>query len=155
MEENLINSSDDEILDQPNVNLNILVNFLKLFIIMIKFLQESSTIETISTFRQRPVRCPRTKYESLDYDVCENKLWEKEQISINSRFTIRKDLARWIVSLFIGILTALVGCIIAISIEEISLYKYSYLQQGESSNNFISSKIIFSLIKYLICSCEK
>lgn len=68
--------------------------------------------------------------QSLDYDVCENQLWEKELTRRKPRFTIRKDFARWIVSLFIGILTALVGCLIAISIEEISFFKYSHLQQG-------------------------
>jgi chloride channel 7 len=62
--------------------------------------------------------------------VCENQLWEKEQMSKEPHLKIKKDFARWIVSLFIGILTALVGCFIAISIEEISYFKYSWLQQG-------------------------
>lgn len=87
-------------------------------------------VESVPLFRSRAIR-PKSKYESLDYDVCENQLWEKETTR-NTQIKIRKDFARWVVSLFIGILTALVGCIIAISIEEISLVKYSYLQQGDS-----------------------
>lgn len=70
-------------------------------------------------------------FQSLDYDVCENELWEKEQITRKPRFSVRKDFARWVISLQVGILTALVGCFIAITIEEISFYKYDYLQKGK------------------------
>lgn len=69
--------------------------------------------------------------QSLDYDVCENELWNKEQISRKPRFSDKKDFARWIISLQVGVLTALVGCIIAIVIEEVSFYKYSYLTKGQ------------------------
>lgn len=71
--------------------------------------------------------------QSLDYDVCENILWVKEQEGQKNRFSIRKDFARWIISLLVGFLTALIGCFIAISIEEISYFKYSYLQKGKSN----------------------
>lgn len=81
-------------------------------------------------------------FQSLDYDVCENQLWEKEQISLKPRFAVRKDFARWIISLQIGILTALVGCFIAISIEEISLFKYSYLEQGNFNNLSVSYLLV-------------
>lgn len=47
------------------------------------------------------------------------------------RFKIRKDLDRWIISFYIGVLTALVGCFISISIEEISDFKYSFLQKSD------------------------
>lgn len=68
--------------------------------------------------------------QGLDYDICENQLWEKGQLNKPESFRTNKELARWIVSLLIGILTALVGCTIAILVEEISYYKYSWLQQG-------------------------
>jgi chloride channel 7 len=63
--------------------------------------------------------------------VSENSLWEAEQNARKPRFTVRKDFARWIISLQVGILTALVGCIISIVIEEVSYYKYSFLQKSE------------------------
>lgn len=68
--------------------------------------------------------------QSLDYDICENVLWEKEEITKKPRFKIRKDFDRWIISFYIGVLTAFVGCFIAISIEEISSFKYSALQES-------------------------
>lgn len=90
---------------------------------------QSAPDDVIPIFRARAIR-PQSKYEGLDYDICENTLWEKEQMSKEPHVQIKKDFARWIVSLFIGILTALVGCAIAISIEEVSFYKYSWLQKG-------------------------
>ncbi|CRL03045.1 CLUMA_CG016418, isoform A [Clunio marinus] len=87
----------------------------------------------LPTFRSRTTR-PKSKYESLDYDVCENELWEQEQISRKPRFTVRKDFARWIVSFWVGILTAGIGCIIAITIDVVSFYKYSFLQKAVKEN---------------------
>ncbi|KAL1498027.1 hypothetical protein ABEB36_008889 [Hypothenemus hampei] len=67
------------------------------------------------------------KYESLDYDTCENYLLLEEERKNGFKFLIRKNIARWFVFLLIGMLTALVACIIDISIEELSTVKYAKL----------------------------
>jgi chloride channel 7 len=65
---------------------------------------------------------------------------------VRDQITNRKDFARWIVSLIIGVLTALIGCFIAISIESIADIKYDYLKQGMShflSPTFLSIPFYF------------
>ncbi|XP_055619852.1 H(+)/Cl(-) exchange transporter 7 isoform X2 [Toxorhynchites rutilus septentrionalis] len=76
----------------------------------------------------------RNQQESLDYDVCENVLWQQEQRKIKPRFTVRKDFARWIVSMQIGVWTALVACGINIVIEVLSRIKYSFLKRTVDEN---------------------
>ncbi|CAG7629207.1 unnamed protein product [Allacma fusca] len=68
------------------------------------------------------------KYESLDYDVCENTLLIDEERTKGFRFIQRKDLYRWVIMIFIGVITALIACAIDITIEEISSIKYSTLK---------------------------
>ncbi|XP_055530683.1 H(+)/Cl(-) exchange transporter 7 isoform X2 [Wyeomyia smithii] len=72
--------------------------------------------------------------ESLDYDVCENVLWQAEHRKIEPWFTVRKDFARWIISLQIGVGTALVACGINIVIDQLSRIKYSFLKQTVDKN---------------------
>lgn len=67
------------------------------------------------------------KYESLDYDTCENYLMLEEEKKNGYKFLVRKNIARWFVFLLIGLFTALVACIIDISIEELSHIKYAKL----------------------------
>lgn len=43
------------------------------------------------------------------------------------KFLVRKNIARWFVFLLIGMFTALVACVIDISIEELSRIKYAKL----------------------------
>lgn len=50
----------------------------------------------------------RSLYESLDYDVCENKLWEKDQKRKESKLAVKKNFSRWIIFLLIGVLTGMV-----------------------------------------------
>ncbi|XP_037821319.1 H(+)/Cl(-) exchange transporter 7 [Lucilia sericata] len=74
-------------------------------------------------------------YESLDYDVCENVLFQKEQqLTSNTRFSIRKDILRWIIFIQIGIITALIACAIDIVIEELSARKYEFLKHSVDIN---------------------
>ncbi|XP_065368113.1 H(+)/Cl(-) exchange transporter 7 [Calliphora vicina] len=74
-------------------------------------------------------------YESLDYDVCENVLFQKEQqFTNNTRFSIRKDILRWIIFIQIGIITALIACVIDIVIEELSAIKYEFLKHTVDMN---------------------
>lgn len=79
-------------------------------------------------FRTNHAR-PKSIYESLDYDVCENVLWEKEQKAKESKLSVKKDVSRWFIFLLIGILTALVASTIDIVIEEVSLIKYGFLKK--------------------------
>ncbi|XP_055530682.1 H(+)/Cl(-) exchange transporter 7 isoform X1 [Wyeomyia smithii] len=76
----------------------------------------------------------KSQYESLDYDVCENVLWQAEHRKIEPWFTVRKDFARWIISLQIGVGTALVACGINIVIDQLSRIKYSFLKQTVDKN---------------------
>ncbi|XP_013097267.2 H(+)/Cl(-) exchange transporter 7 [Stomoxys calcitrans] len=77
----------------------------------------------------------RDIYESLDYDVCENVLFQKEQERIiSTRFSLRKDVLRWIIFIQIGIITALIACAIDIVIEELSARKYEFLKHSVDAN---------------------
>ncbi|CAG9773741.1 unnamed protein product [Ceutorhynchus assimilis] len=67
------------------------------------------------------------KFESLDYENCENYLLLDEERKKGFKFLVRKNIARWFVFLLIGMCTALVACIINISIEELSEIKYAKL----------------------------
>ncbi|KAF7265234.1 chloride channel protein 7 isoform X1 [Rhynchophorus ferrugineus] len=69
------------------------------------------------------------KYDSLDYDTCENHLLLEEERKKGYKFIVKKNLARWFVFLFIGAATGLLACIIDISIEEISEIKYAKLSK--------------------------
>ncbi|KAH1026132.1 H(+)/Cl(-) exchange transporter 7 [Dendroctonus ponderosae] len=69
------------------------------------------------------------KYESLDYDTCENYLLLDEERKKGFKFLVQKNIARWFVFLLIGMFTALVACIIDISIEELSEIKYAKLSK--------------------------
>lgn len=69
------------------------------------------------------------KYESLDYDTCENYLLLDEERQKGYKYIVRKNLARWFIFLLIGVVTALVACAIDISIEELSKIKYAALSK--------------------------
>lgn len=45
------------------------------------------------------------------------------------KFVVKKDLARWLIFMVIGVLTALIACFVNISIEELSKEKYKFLKQ--------------------------
>jgi chloride channel 7 len=62
--------------------------------------------------------------QSLDYDICENHLLLEEERTKGYKFVVKKNLARWMIFLLIGLLTALIACVIDITIEEVSSTKY-------------------------------
>ncbi|BET01426.1 Chloride channel [Nesidiocoris tenuis] len=70
------------------------------------------------------------KYESLDYDVCENKILLDEVRSSSNNFLVRKMLARWLIFFLIGVFTALVGVAIDIAIDKIATVKYGLIKQA-------------------------
>ncbi|KAK5640717.1 hypothetical protein RI129_009264 [Pyrocoelia pectoralis] len=69
------------------------------------------------------------KYESLDYDTCENHLLLDEERKKGTKYLIKKNLQRWLVFLLIGVCTALIACSIDISIEQLSQVKYATLSK--------------------------
>ncbi|XP_054261984.1 H(+)/Cl(-) exchange transporter 7-like [Macrosteles quadrilineatus] len=69
-----------------------------------------------------------SQFESLDYDICENKLLMNEAVVRGYAFVTHKSLARWLIFLMIGVCTAFVGIFINISIEQLSDIKYSTIK---------------------------
>nr|XP_022900441.1 H(+)/Cl(-) exchange transporter 7 [Onthophagus taurus] len=69
------------------------------------------------------------KYESLDYDICENHLLLDEEREKDDTYFMKRNVARWFIFLLIGMITALVACTIDISIEELSQIKYRSLSK--------------------------
>lgn len=90
-------------------------------------------------------------YESLDYDICENVLWQVDQKKVTSRFTLRKDIARWIIFIKIGIITACIACSIDIVIEEFSRLKYKFLKQSVD-NNVLNGNLYISYLYWILTS---
>uniref|UniRef100_A0A131YHF8 Chloride channel protein n=1 Tax=Rhipicephalus appendiculatus TaxID=34631 RepID=A0A131YHF8_RHIAP len=68
------------------------------------------------------------KYESLDYDTCENSLYVEEQRLTTFTAIRNTNWKRWLVTFIIGILTALTACAIDICIEVISELKFTLLK---------------------------
>lgn len=67
--------------------------------------------------------------QSLDYEVCENTLFQEEQRKRKrDRYSLRTHIIRWIIFILIGIITALIACTINIVIEELSELKYKFLK---------------------------
>ncbi|XP_058053621.1 H(+)/Cl(-) exchange transporter 7 [Anopheles bellator] len=97
-------------------------------------LNNDSDEENVPTFHTNRQPKEASQYESLDYDVCENELWKRDQIKIEPKFTVRKDFSRWVISLQIGVCTALVACCINIVIEELSRLKYGFLKRQVDVN---------------------
>ncbi|XP_045497724.1 H(+)/Cl(-) exchange transporter 7 [Colias croceus] len=70
------------------------------------------------------------KYESLDYDTCENHLLLDEERKRGYPYIVKKDIARWFIFLLIGVITALIAFTIDICIEEFSNIKYVQLKKS-------------------------
>ncbi|XP_045599780.1 H(+)/Cl(-) exchange transporter 7 isoform X2 [Procambarus clarkii] len=68
-------------------------------------------------------------YESLDYEICVNSAWLDEERTKGYTFVVKKDVARWLVVLLTAVLTALIACVIDITIESLSKFKYTWLKQ--------------------------
>ncbi|XP_074605465.1 chloride channel protein 7 [Brevipalpus obovatus] len=71
------------------------------------------------------------KYESLDYDQCENFYFLLEQRNQRKNLNIlrKKSVKRWFIVLLIGILTALTACAIVVAVDKLSYLKYTFLAQ--------------------------
>jgi len=84
--------------------------------------------------------------QSLDYDICENHLLLEEERTKGYKFIVKKNLARWMIFLLIGMLTALIACIIDITIEELSSVKYKSLKHC-----ILSIIVMSNLIPNQVC----
>uniref|UniRef100_A0A1B0DAB3 Uncharacterized protein n=1 Tax=Phlebotomus papatasi TaxID=29031 RepID=A0A1B0DAB3_PHLPP len=83
----------------------------------------------------RPERPPtKSIYESLDYEVIENCLWKEDRHKRPQNFEFWKDFFRWLIFISIGILTALVACLINILIDQFSDLKYNFLKHSVDGN---------------------
>ncbi|KAL5017921.1 hypothetical protein ScPMuIL_003643 [Solemya velum] len=67
-------------------------------------------------------------YESSDYDICENSLFLKEEKKYGTK-VVKKELARWLVMGLIGVITALVACLIDVMVQLTSKMKYDVIAQ--------------------------
>lgn len=70
-----------------------------------------------------------SKFESFDYDECENTLQRKDTRYTSGEKFVQMNLYRWVIMLIIGVLTALVAVGIDISIEELSSWKYKMIKR--------------------------
>ncbi|XP_013381142.1 H(+)/Cl(-) exchange transporter 7 [Lingula anatina] len=67
------------------------------------------------------------RFQTLDYDTCENELYQREEKSKGYRFLVKKNLARWLVMGLIGILTGIVASGIDYFIDLLSQLKYKLI----------------------------
>lgn len=67
-------------------------------------------------------------FQSLDYDQCENDLLVNEAERKGYQWEVRKEIFRWVISVFIGLITGLIAVTINIVIKILSGYKYSMLK---------------------------
>jgi hypothetical protein len=63
----------------------------------------------------------------LDYDKFNNEIQNKEETQRGYKFYVRKQMMRWIVMFFVGVLTGLIGVLIDVSVENLSDIKYSFI----------------------------
>jgi len=82
--------------------------------------------------------------QSLDYDTCENHLLLEEERTKGYKFVVKKNLARWLIFLLIGMLTALIACIIDITVEELSHIKFKSLKHCILYSNTIPAYCSYS-----------
>ncbi|XP_078237676.1 H(+)/Cl(-) exchange transporter 7 [Pogona vitticeps] len=85
------------------------------------------------------------KYESLDYDNCENQLFLEEEKRINHTAFRTVEIRRWVICAMIGILTGLVACFIDIVVEYLAGLKYE-LVKGNIDGFTETGRLSFSLL---------
>ncbi|XP_045214169.2 H(+)/Cl(-) exchange transporter 7-like isoform X2 [Mercenaria mercenaria] len=67
-------------------------------------------------------------YESLDYDVCENVIHQKDEVHRGTKWVIKREFARWAVMGMIGIITGLIASLIDVCVEYTSNLKFLYVK---------------------------
>lgn len=85
---------------------------------------QSSDLESI----QSSVGLLSQKYESLDYDVCENTLYLEEQKNLGHKTLFQRNVLRWVVIFLIAVLTAVTACTIVIVVDLLTGLKFKVLK---------------------------
>lgn len=67
-------------------------------------------------------------YESLDYDVCENSIYLKDEKRHSTRWLFKREIARWLIMAMIGITTGLIASLIDVCVEYSSTLKFRYIK---------------------------
>ncbi|XP_075755262.1 H(+)/Cl(-) exchange transporter 7 [Pelodiscus sinensis] len=70
------------------------------------------------------------RYESLDYDNCENQLFLEEERRIHHTAFRTVEIKRWVICGMIGILTGLVACFIDIVVEKLAGLKFRVVKDN-------------------------
>lgn len=68
-------------------------------------------------------------FQSLDYEVVENYVYRDEERKKGYPFVVKKNVVRWIIFFWIGVITAFIGIIIDLSIENIADLKFNHVKQ--------------------------
>jgi hypothetical protein len=69
----------------------------------------------------------------LNYDKINSMIDYKEELTqIRKKFVSKKQLARWVVMLIVGVLTALVAVVIDFIVEKVSSYKYLLIADSKN-----------------------
>ncbi|XP_025423930.1 H(+)/Cl(-) exchange transporter 7-like isoform X2 [Sipha flava] len=69
------------------------------------------------------------KYESLDYEIVENYVYRDEERKKGYQFVVKKNVVRWAIFFWIGVITAVIGVIIDLSIEIIADLKFGNVKE--------------------------
>lgn len=67
-------------------------------------------------------------YESLDYDICENVIYRKDEKTQGTKWVVKREFARWAVMGLIGIVTGLIASLIDVCVEKSSEYKFKFIK---------------------------
>lgn len=65
----------------------------------------------------------------MDYEVVENYVYRDEERKKGYQFVVKKNVLRWIVFFWIGVMTATIGIIIDLSIENLADLKFSHIKK--------------------------
>ncbi len=69
----------------------------------------------------------------MNYDKINSMIDYKEELTqIRKKFVSKKQLARWVVMLIVGVLTALVAVVIDFIVEKVSSYKYLLIADSKN-----------------------
>lgn len=68
-------------------------------------------------------------FQSLDYEVVENYVYREEERKKGYPFVVKKNVVRWIIFFWIGVITAAIGIIIDLSIETIADMKFNHVKK--------------------------
>lgn len=67
--------------------------------------------------------------QSLDYEIVENYVYRDEERKKGYPFVVKKSVVRWIVFFWIGVITATIGIIIDLSIENLADIKFAHVKE--------------------------